>query len=155
NNGYGITSGTSNPSVTWKGEDTLTVSAAGGTVEAFSGKMTAVDDFAGLVPALSYKTATTVAIASDLKISWTAGNGTAVHVLVDAVKSTTSAGTITCSATDSAGTVTVPAALLGKFTTGDTGVITMTRSSVTQVTGPNATVSLISTSSTGGTVKLQ
>jgi hypothetical protein len=155
NNGYAITSGTSNPSVTWNGGDMLTVSAAGAAVEAFSGKMTAVEDFAGLTPALSYKTATTVPIASDLTISWTAGNGTTVHVLIDAVKGTTNEGTISCSAADSAHTVTVPSALLGKFASGDTGLITLNRSSVTQVTGPNATVSLISTSTTGGTAKFQ
>jgi hypothetical protein len=153
NNGYGIAS-TNNPSVNWKAGDTLAVSASGDTVQAFSGNLTTVDDFAGVTPALS-TTAVTVPIASNLTISWTAGNGTNVHVLIAAAKGTAGDGTITCTVADSAGTVSVPSALLGKLTTGDNGLISLTRTTVTTVSGPNASVGLGATSSTSGLAKFQ
>ncbi len=146
--GYGITgNGTNNPSVTWKPGDVLSISASGGTVEAFTGSLTTVDDFAGVTPTLS-TTATTVPLASDLTISWTVGNGANVTTLL-AVKS----GTITCQVNDSAGTVSVPATLLGKLTTAQEGVLTLSRSGSTKVTGPNASVTLIGTTSSGGVIK--
>ncbi|MGH7294841.1 MAG: hypothetical protein ACRELB_07910, partial [Polyangiaceae bacterium] len=119
NNGYGIAS-TNNPSVTWHPGDVLAVSASGATVEAFSGNLQTVSDFAGVTPALS-TTAVTVPIASNLAISWTAGNGTNVHVLIQAFKGTAGDGSITCTVADSAAAVSVPSALLGKLTTGDNG----------------------------------
>ncbi len=145
--GYFITSGTMNPSVRWNPGDMLSISASGATVQAFTGSLTSVDDLAGVMPALS-TTAHPVPLGSDLAISWTVGNGTNVTTLL-AVKS----GTITCQVSDSAGTVSVPSALLGKLTTGQEGVLTLSRSTSTKVTGPNATVTLIGTTSSGGLIK--
>jgi len=145
--GYFITSGTMNPSVRWNPGDMLSISAAGATVQAFTGSLTTVDDFAGVMPALS-TTATNVPLSANLAISWTAGNGTNVTTLL-AVKS----GTITCQVSDSAGAVSVPSALLGKLTTGQEGVLTLSRSTSSTVTGPNATVTLIGTTSSGGLIK--
>ena len=154
NNIYSITS-TNNPSVTWKPGDTLAVSAAGATVEAFSGNITTATELTGVTPALSYTTPATVPIASNLAVSWTAGNGINVRVLLAAAKGTAADGSITCVVPDSAGTVSVPSALLGKFATGDTGLISLTRTSSNQVSGANATVLMAATTSVGGTAKFQ
>jgi hypothetical protein len=145
--GYAITSGTMNPSVTWTPGDMLSISAAGDTVQAFTGSLTTADDFAGVTPAPS-TTATPVPLSSDFAISWTAGNGTNVTALL-AVKS----GTITCQVSDSAGTVSVPSALRGKLTTMQEGVLTLSRSVSTKVSGSNATVTLFGTTSSAELIK--
>jgi hypothetical protein len=148
--GYGITGNgtTTNPSVKWTPGDKLSISASGDTVAAFSGSLTTVDDFAGVTPALSLTTATTVPLSADLVIAWTAGNGTNVTTVL-ALKS----GSITCQVSDSAGTVSVPSALLGKLTTAQEGLLTLSRATSTTVTGSNATVTLIGTSVSTGLVK--
>ena len=154
NGGYGISSA-NNPSVKWQPGDTLAVSAAGGVVKSFMANLVTVQDFAGVTPALSYTTATTVPITADLVVKWTAGTGTDVRLFIDALKGTTQEGSITCDEADSAGTVTVPTALLSKLATGDAGIITLTRSNLVSATDSNATVDLISTTTTGGTAKFQ
>jgi len=154
NGAYGISSA-NNPSIKWTGGDTLDFSATGGTVGAFTGTLVTVADFAGVTPALSYTTATTVPLTADLDVKWTPGTGTDVRLFVDALKGTAQQGAITCDAADSAGTVSVPMALLSKLATGDTGVITLTRSNLTTATDANTTVDLLSTTSTGGTAKFQ
>ncbi|HEY3821159.1 MAG TPA: hypothetical protein VGL81_28535 [Polyangiaceae bacterium] len=154
NGGYAISSA-NNPSVKWTGGDTLTFSAAGGAVDAFMGSLVTVADFAGLTPALSYTAATTVPLDADFVVKWTPGTGTGVHLFVDALKGTAQEGAITCDASDSAGTVTVPMALLSKLATGDTGVVTLTRSNLATASDDNTTVDLLSTTTTGGTTKFQ
>ena len=52
-------------------------------------------------------------------------------------------------------TVTVPTALLSKLTTGDTGVLSLTRQSVNMATGANVSVQLLSSSTSTGLVKFQ
>ena len=150
NGAYGISS-SDNPSVKWTPGDTLAIAASGAVIDAFTGNLVTVTDFAGLVPALSLKTATTVPLADPLVISWTASTATTVRLLMIAAKS----GAISCSVADSAGTLTVPTALLSKLTTNDTGLISLTRQLVTPATVTNATVQLVSTSTTTGTAKFQ
>ncbi len=154
NNGYAISSA-NNPSVKWNAGDTLSFSGAGATVDAFTGNLATVADFAGVTPALSLTTATTVPLASAFTLSWTPGTGTNVRLIVGAFEKTTGEGSITCDAADTAGTVTVPTALLSKFASGDTGVLTLTRSNVVAATDANTTIDLISTTSTAGTLKFQ
>jgi hypothetical protein len=155
NGAYGITSGAMNPTVKWTAGDTLSVSAAGATVDAFTGSLVTVVDLAGVTPALSLKTATTVPLASPLVVSWTAGTATTVRVTLIAAKGTAGDGIISCSVDDSAGTVTVPTALLSKLATGDTGVLSLTRQEVNTATGNNVTVQLLSSTSATGIVKFQ
>lgn len=155
NGAYGITSGASNPTVKWTQGDTLAVSAAGATVDAFTGNLVTVVDLAGVTPVLSLKTATTVPITSPLVVSWTPGTATTVRVTLIAAKGTVEDGSISCSVNDSAGTVTVPTAFLSKLTTGDTGVISLTRQAVSQATGNNVSVQLVSASTTTGIAKFQ
>jgi hypothetical protein len=155
NGAYGITSGASNPTVKWTGGDTLAVSAAGATVEAFTGNLVTAVALAGVTPALSLQTATTVPLADPYVVSWTPGTATTVRVTLIVAKGMTEDGSISCSVDDSAGTVSFPTALLSKLTTGDTGIISLTRTSLTTTTGSNATVQLASTTSSTGLVKLQ
>jgi hypothetical protein len=156
---YGITSGASNPSVMWTPGDMLGVSAAGAVVQAFTGTLPTVDDLAVTAPTLSLKTAFPIPIGSDYDVTWTASTATTVHVSLAAYKGGGDAGAlvgdglITCSADDSAGTVTVPTALLSKLTSGDSGLITITRQSQNTVTGPNATVGLTGTATADGLLK--
>jgi hypothetical protein len=151
--GYGVTSGANNPSVKWTPGDMLSISAAGGTVQAFSGSLTTVDDFAGVTPTLS-TTATTISLGGDLAVSWTAGNGTTVAVTLIAFKGKAGDGLITCQVSDT-GSTSVPGALLAKFTTGDTGAMSINRTNVTKITGPNASVELVGTTTSSGVVKYQ
>jgi hypothetical protein len=155
NGAYGITSGASNPTVKWTAGDTLAVSAAGATVDAFTGNLVTVVDLAGVTPTLSLKTATTVPLAAPFVVSWTPGTATSVRVTLIAAKGTAEDGSISCSVDDSAGTVSFPMALLSKITTGDTGVLSLTRQSVNQATGNNVSVQLVSTTATTGIVKFQ
>jgi hypothetical protein len=144
-----------NVTVKWTPGDKITVSAAGDVVKAFTGSLTTVDDIAGVTPALSLTTEATVPIASNLDVTWTAGNATSMVVLLTAVKGKAGDGSILCDVADSAGTVSVPTALLSKLTTGDVGTITLTRSTVTTVTGSNATVELVGTATASGLLKYQ
>ena len=155
NGAYGITSGASNPTVKWTGGDTLAVSAAGATVEAFTGNLVTVVALAGVTPALSLQTATTVPLADPYVVSWTPGTATTVRVTLIAAKGTAEDGSISCSVDDSAGTVSFPTALLSKLTTGDTGIVSLTRTSLNTATGSNVTVQLASTTSSTGLVKFQ
>lgn len=155
NGAYGITSGAMNPTVKWTPGDTLAVSAAGATVDAFTGNLVTVVDLAGITPALSLKTATNVPLATALVVSWTAGTATTVRVTLLAAKGTAGDGLISCSVDDSAGTVTVPTALLSKLTTGDNGVLSLTRQSVNMATGANVSVQLLSSTTATGIVKFQ
>ncbi len=155
NGAYGITSGAMNPTVKWTAGDTLAVSAAGATVDAFTGNLVTVVDLAGVTPVLSLKTATSVPLASPLVVSWTAGTATTVRVTLLAAKGTAGDGLISCSVDDSAGTVTVPTALLSKFATGDTGALSLTRQSTNTATGANVTVQLLSSTTSTGLVKFQ
>jgi hypothetical protein len=153
NNGYAIGSG-NNPSVKWTAGDTLKVAAAGGAVNAFTANLVTAADLEGVTPTLS-TTATTVPITADLTVSWTASTATSMEVLIDAIKTNKGDGTITCLVADSAGTVSVPSALLGKLTTGDTGLISLTRTNLTKSTDGNVTVNLTSTVTAAGAVKFQ
>jgi hypothetical protein len=135
--------------LTWNAGDTINISAAGDTVHAFSGMVTAAALFAGVSPALSYITPIAITRSSDFTITWTAGTGK-VTLLVSALKVATSEGVIVCSAADT-GTMTVPTALLTNFSAGDTGVVTLTRAETTDASNDNATITLSSSTSSGGT----
>ncbi len=148
NGGYAIASA-NNPSVKWQPGDTLTFAASGGVVQAFQGHLVTMQDFSGVTPALS-STATNVPIASDFVVKWTPGNGTTVRLIVAAKP-----GTFTCDASDSAGTVTVPAALLSHLAAGDTGIATLIRGAATPVSDGNATVDLLASVTMSGSLKFQ
>jgi hypothetical protein len=139
--GYTALSGTSDAGMNWAFADTLNVSAAGDAngVAQFTGSVAAPAAFAGLSPAPSYSPADGISLSSDFTQTWTPGPaGSKVTLNIYASTS----GSISCTADDSAGTVTVPTALLSLFTSTDTGTLAITRAANTAVTATNANVSI-------------
>lgn len=126
----------------WAGGDTLSFTAAGGTVDAFSGTVVAPGLMQNIDPALGTTMPTMIPIGSDFTVSWTPGgtSGVGCSIYLSATKSSTPDGSITCTGMDSAGTLTVPQALLAKMTTGDTLQIVLTRITSSLVTTGNANV---------------
>jgi hypothetical protein len=138
---------------TWAAGDTLAISAAGDTVHAFSGNVTAVSLFTGVQPALSEITPTTINRSSDFTITWTSKTGS-ILLSLSALKGlqNTPDGIITCNASSDSGTMTVPAALLGNFTANDSGSISLTRASSADASPDNATVTISEETSDPGRV---
>jgi hypothetical protein len=153
-NGTTYTAVTNPPTTafTWVPGDTLAISAAGDTVAAFSGSVTAVDLFAGVNPTLSEITATNINRSSDFTISWTAKTGSIVVSLSATKGLSTPDGSISCTAASDTGTMTVPAALLGNFTANDGGQISLTRESTDDASNATATITLYAETSSAGKV---
>ncbi len=140
--------------LTWVDGDSLDISAAGDTVHAFSGSVTAATLFAAVTPALSFTTPTNVPRASDFTVTWTAKTGS-ILLTMSALKVAVSDGTISCTASSDTGTITVPHDLMANFTAADTGVVTLSRTSSGAAAPDNAAITLNSSTSTGGTVLFQ
>ncbi len=143
----------SNPptsALTWNSGDSLAVSAAGDAVHAFNGAVTAVGTLLGVSPALSFTTPVVVSRAADFNVTWTSATGRIQLTLV-ALKGTSADGSITCSSTTDTGTMSVPSALLQKFSAADTGIISLSRTISSDASPDNATVTLSSSTSTSGT----
>jgi hypothetical protein len=140
----------------WAAGDTLGFTAAGATVNAFTATVVAGGFMQGINPALG-GAALTVPKASDFTITWTAGTtaGSLAFFALAALKGSTSDGTITCQVMDSAGTLTVPRALLGMMTTGDNLTIALDRLTTNKVTTGNVTVRVDAFAETAGAGKLQ
>jgi hypothetical protein len=145
--------------VTWADDDKLGVSAAGGAIKAFMGSLQTSALIAGVTPALSFTMPAMIPIASDLSVKWTpdAPSGEMMQITLSATKATASNGSISCTAMDSDGTAgfTVPTQLLSMFAAGDTGSIFLARASTTTVNAPNATITLIGSTSAFGSVHYQ
>ncbi len=141
----------------WAGGDTLTITAAGGTVNAFTGTVVAPGLMQNITPILSTTTPTTVSAGSDFTVGWTAGttSGVASSVFVGAMKGMTPDGSISCNGMDSDGSITVPKALLANLTTGDDLTIVLTRLASSPVTTGNVSVLIAVSAETLGTGKLQ
>jgi hypothetical protein len=99
--------------LTWTGGTTLSITAAGATVDAFSTSIVAPGQVAGLSPALT--SAITVPKSSDFVVSWTPGKRACLEISFGLTQGT-GLPHIGCAVDDSAGTLTVPASLLGMFT---------------------------------------
>jgi hypothetical protein len=126
--------------LTWKAGDTLTVSGAGAAVDAFSASAVAPSAVSGLSPAITGDQLL-ISNTSDWKLSWIPdpaglGNEKVVVTLTDHV----SGAEVSCGASDSAGVVTVPAALLGNFKGGFTARVEVDRNSETIAQAANALV---------------
>jgi hypothetical protein len=122
-------------------------------VHAFSGSLVTVVDIAGLKPALG-TTPATVSIGADFTLAWTPGPG-ATDVMAVSLSdlAATNAGIISCRGNDSAGQIVVSKTLLAKFAAGDTGSVSMQRTSLDTVTIDNALIELTSNTLGGGAVK--
>jgi hypothetical protein len=141
----------------WAGGDTLSFSATGGMVDAFSGTVVAPALMQGINPALSTMTPTMVSSSSDFTITWTpaATSGVASGIFVSALKGSVPDGSISCNGTDSAGSITVPKALLANMSTGDDLQIVLSRLVSTTVTSGNVTVIIGVSAETLGAGQLQ
>jgi len=141
----------------WAGGDTLSFTAAGGTVNAFSGTVVAPGLMQNITPALSTTTPTMVSASSDFTVTWTpAGtSGAASSIFVGATKNSTPDGSISCNGMDSAGTITVPQALLANMTSGDGLQIVLTRLVSSTLTAGNVKVAIGVSAETLGAGQLQ
>jgi hypothetical protein len=131
----------SDPTLTWAAGDTLSASATGGQIPAFSASITAPQDIAGLTPALSLTSTTTVSTGAPFVLSWTPSSDTGAQMVLVLGGFGGGGGTASCTAADSAGSITVPVAVLQKLGMGGgTMGLTKTVSKPVAVTG--ATVSI-------------
>jgi hypothetical protein len=146
---YASLDSTTTNSLKWNPGDALAVSAAGDTVHAFNGDVTAVALLAGVDPALGGITPIDIPKSADFTITWTSATG-AILVTVG----TQSHGTITCSASSDSGTMTVPHDLLGNFNSGDLASVSLSRTISADASTDNATVTLYSRTSKSGTATI-
>jgi len=100
-------------SVMWAPGDTIKIAGSGGMFDAFSLSVVTPSLLSGVKPALS--AALTVPTSSDLVVTWTPSGQACSKVIFGLSQANENAG-IGCSADDSDGTLSVPSALLGKFT---------------------------------------
>jgi hypothetical protein len=137
-------SSATNAGLTWKGGDVIAISGSGDLVHAFSGQVTAVEDLAGVMPALSLASPITISLSADFVISWTPSTGNAVRALVGltASHSSTKDVTIQCAAMDATGKVTVPKSLLSSIPQSDSGLVILARSSPVTALGDNVSISI-------------
>ncbi len=137
----------------WGAGDSLLASAAGGDVHAFSGTLHTAPLLAGIAPAFA-SGGFVVDRAHDLDVSWTP-DGVADDGVLLMVDQTSSNGAIrcTCAVADSAGTVTLGAALLAPFaTTQLSGTVALGRTTVSTATSDNATIQLVGEALVSGDV---
>jgi len=116
-----VASSTTDPTLTWLPGAMLKVTASGGTVGAFTATVAAPPYFTGVSPA--FNAPITVHTSADLVVSWTPSKRPCSKITVGLTQGALqpSAG---CVVDDSAGTVTIPASMLGMFTaTSGTAVI--------------------------------
>jgi hypothetical protein len=140
--------------LTWQPGDSLTASAAGATVDSFTGTVTAPGTISGLNPALSIATPTNITLSSSWSISWTPDTRGGETMIVTLTPKG-GVGEISCSVPDSAGTVTLPAALLGNFTVGHMATAIATRLSGASPNDSNAQVNLVASVEVGGSAKFK
>jgi hypothetical protein len=116
----------------WMSGNGLRATAAGATVQAFSGTIVAPDAPANATP---WGTTVTAGVGSDWTMTWTAEmNG---QPIVGSM--ITSGGTVQCVVKDT-GTLTFPATLMGHFTTPGMGTLELSRAAFSSVSAPNAYV---------------
>ncbi len=130
--GYNALDSITDTTLLWGSGDTITISATGATVPAFSGTVVVPDDLTVTSPTLSLTTPTTVPVASDLVISWTTNAQTVDVFLAGSV----SGPSIFCTGTGAAGGLTVPHQLLGNLS-GD-GFVQVLAGNFTTVGGGNS-----------------
>jgi hypothetical protein len=136
---YEIDSNT-DATLTWAAGDALSVSATGGEIPAFSASITAPQDVAGLMPALSLTSTTTVSTSAPFVLSWTPSSDTGAQMSL-VIGGFSGGGTASCTAADSAGSIAVPAAILQKFGMGGgTMGLTKTVSKPVAVTGASVKI---------------
>jgi hypothetical protein len=130
----------------WSAGDVLSVSAPGATASAFSGEVGAPADLALVGQALT----ATVSVSADWTVRWTPGTKAGAQIVADLLSSAD--GDIKCIVDDSAGAVTLPASLLGKVKSTDTGTLLIARVVDTTASAANATFEIAAFSGVDVTV---
>jgi hypothetical protein len=138
-----VASSATTASLTWAPGSTIKVSASGGTVDAFDLSVVAPSLLAGVKPAFG-ATGITVTTSADLVVTWTKSVEACSKISfgVSQLPATPPLPYIGCVADDSAGTLTVPAALLAKLTA-KTGTAFIQRVEGRGVNVGNASVKLV------------
>jgi hypothetical protein len=136
--GYAATSAMT-ASFTWTPATPLKIAASGGTIDAFTASIVAPGLLTGLTP--SFSANIDVPLKSDLVVSWMASTRACSEIAFDLSQG---AGMphIGCVMADSAGTLTVPAALLGMLTA-TTGRAVMERVEGKHVLAANADIGIV------------
>jgi hypothetical protein len=134
-----VESSKTTPTFTWMGGDTLNVSATGATVDAFNLSVRAPRLLAAITPALT--SPLSVSISKDFVVSWKPSTEMCAQVEFGFSQGAT-LPYIGCVADDSAGTITVPKALLSKFTAA-TGTAVMERIETSATLVTNAYVGVV------------
>jgi len=111
-----VASSMTSATVTWKPGDTLLVAATGGGIDAFSISVGTPKLLTGITPSLSPSLA--VSTSADLVVSWDPGTESCSKVTFG-LSQGAGMPNIGCVADDSAGTLTVPKALLAMLTVTD------------------------------------
>jgi hypothetical protein len=125
----------------WMPGDTLAIRATGGAIHSFTGSVAAPAPIVGL--SLTESNPVQVPTSADLAVSWTAGNATTVSLVVYGPADLSGAtDSIACFVDDSAGTVTVPTALLAHMPVGDASWFVWRMNTAT-TTCDNATIGLL------------
>ena len=126
-------------SFTWTPGTVLKITSSGGTIDAFTATVVAPGLLAGVTPSLG--AALTVSLKSDFVLSWTPGKQACSEIDFGFSQGTGMAH-LDCSVADSAGTLTVPAALLGMFTA-TTGTAVMERIEPRRAITTNAGIGIV------------
>jgi hypothetical protein len=133
-------SSTTDATLTWAAGAMLTVTAAGATVGPFTATVPAPVALAGVTPPFSAPIA--VKKSSDLVVTWTPGKRACSKVSFDLSQGgVATMPHIGCVVDDVAGTVTVPASLLGMFAA-STGTAVIERVEGTRTLASNAEIGL-------------
>jgi hypothetical protein len=125
--------------LTWAAGATLSISTSGGTLDAFTANVEAPALLAGLTP--SFAATIPVTLSSDLVVTWTPSNEACSEISFGLSQGAGMAY-IGCVVDDSAGTVTVPKALLGMFT-GTTGTAVLERVEGTKLVNANSGIGVV------------
>jgi hypothetical protein len=136
----GTTYPTSVGTSSWGAGDTLSVTAPGDVVKAFTGSVVAPEVLVATAP-----TAASQSITKDMAITWTpsATPGATIIAYMGAAVDDTHRGTLKCLADDATGALTVPASILGHFRSGGTGALALARGNASFVASENANIEII------------
>jgi hypothetical protein len=152
--GYTSVNSVTTSALTWTAGAMLGVNATGDAsgVASFSGTVVAPARLSGVSPAVM--TLTSIARGSDFVLSWTAAGSSTVLFILLAANGTSPDGLIRCTASSGDGSLTVPAALLGNFQSGDHALVLLTVENNTIITASNATVGLTAEAQVQGGVTI-
>jgi len=151
--GYTPLSSAETSSLFWNPGDSLQVLADGGLVDPFSGSIVAPPAFAGVSPDLTLTGQIVVRLAQDLTVTWIPPVGATASVTLELFDPT--GFYVDCTASDAAGTVTVPSAAMGSIVAGDNGYVTLVRSASEQVQAANASIALTAEATDPGLATFQ